>query len=210
MLSHTRGVLAALIVLGCAASLAQAGDKDDIKESIKSLAKAMHDGDGDAAKRYVDDNENSQKLIETLVKVRHASEKLQDAAVAKFGDEGKSLGANRMAGNAPNFEKDLDDAQITVNGDTATVQPKNGDSEHPTTFKKIKGTWKLDLQSMPNAARMAQSSTMMGKMAEAMTEVAGEIKDGKYSSVQEARQGLFQKIAASVRGGAAGGPPPQR
>ena len=46
---------------------------------------------------------------------------------------------------------------------------------------------------------------MFDKMADAMTQVAGEIKDGKYASVQEARQALYQKMAAAF--GAGGYPP---
>lgn len=219
MLNSIRGMLAAVIVLGCCASLARADDKDDIKDSIKKLGAALKEGDSSTAKKYVDDNENSQKMIESLAKLTHAGQGLQDAAVAKFGEDGKNLGAGRMAGGAPHFDKDLDAAQITVNGDTATVQPKpgtnttpgapNSPNARPTTFKKIKGTWCLDMQAMPDAARMAQSSPMFDKMADAMTQVAGEIKDGKYASVQEARQALYQKISASFggAGGRPGGPP---
>jgi hypothetical protein len=213
MLNPIRGMLAAVIVLGCAASLARADDKDDIKDSIKKLATALKEGDGATAKKYVDENENSQKMIEAMAKLTHASQGLQDAAVAKFGDEGKNIGAGRMGGGAPHFDKDLDEAQITVNGDTATVQPKAGTNTapnappaRPTTFKKMNGTWKLDMQAMPDAARMAQSSPMFEKMADAMTQVAGEIKDGKYSSVQEARQALYQKMAAAFGAGGPGRP----
>lgn len=207
---QVRGVLAAFIVLGCAASLARAGDKDDIKQSIKALATALQDGDGGTARKYVDDNQDSQKVIESLAKLTHAAHGLQDAAVAKFGEQGKTLGAGRMAGNAPHFDKDLDEAQITVNGDTAIIQPKNSTPQsRPTTFRKINGTWRLDLQSMPDAARMAQRSGMFDKMSDVMTELTGEIKDGKYSSVQEARQAFSQKVVAKM-GGGPGGAPPQR
>jgi hypothetical protein len=223
MLNSIRGMLAAAIVLGCAASLARADDKDDIKDSIKKLATALKEGDSSTAKKYVDDTENSQKMVESLAKLAHAAQGLQDAAVAKFGEDGKTLGAGRMAGGAPHFDKDLDDAQISVNGDAATVQPKAGTNTapsapgappappaRPTAFKKVNGTWKLDMQAMPNAAQMAQSSPMFDKMSDAMTQTAGEIKDGKYASVQEARQALYQKVAAAFGAGgrgAPGGPP---
>lgn len=206
---HIRSALAALIVLGCAASLAHADDKDQIKSSIKSLATAMKDGDGATAKKYVVNDENSQKLIDTLAKMSKAARDLQDAAVAKFGEDGKTLGAGRMAGNAPHFDKDLDEANITVNGDTATVAPKDPTKGSVATFKKQDGTWKLDLQSMPHAEQMAQGAVMMGKMADVMNEMTGEIKDGKYSSAQEARQAFYQKVGAAMGAGrpGAGGPP---
>ena len=197
------------VVLGCATSLARADDKDQIKQSIKTLAIAMKDGDGATAKKYVVNDENSQKLIDMLAKIAKASKDMQDAAVAKFGDEGKTLVTGRMTSNAPHFDKDLDEANITINGDTATVAPKDPTKGSEATFKKQDGTWKLDLQSMPHAEQMAQGAVMMGKMADVMTEMTGEIKDGKYSSAPEARQAFYQKVGAAMGGGRPpGGRPP--
>lgn len=210
MSAHIRSTLCALLVLASATAFARAGDKDDIKESIKSLAVALNNGDGPTAKKHVVSDDNNQKLIETLTKVTKANRDLQDAAVAKFGDEGKTLGGNRMGPKAPQFDKDFDDAQITVNGDTATVTGKAEGNAHPATFKKEDGTWKLDLlATAPSVAQLGQQAGMMGKMADVMNEVTGEIKDGKYSSVQEAKQGLYQKLAAAMGAGrpGAGGPP---
>jgi hypothetical protein len=58
---------------------------------------------------------------------------------------------------------------------------------------------------------MAQGAVMLGKVADVMTEMTGEIKDGKYGSVQEARQAFYRKVSAAVGGGGAqgGGRPPQ-
>ena len=39
------------------------------------------------------------------------------------------------------------------------------------------------------------SAVMMGKMADVMTEMTGEIKDGKYSSAPEARQASIRRSA---------------
>ena len=135
---------------------ARADDKDQIKQSIKTLAIAMKDGDGATARKYVVNDEISQKLIDMLAKITKASRDMQDAAVAKFGDEGKTLVTGRMTSNAPHFDKDLDEANITVNGDTATVAPKDPTKGSEATFKKQDGTWKLDLQSMPHAEQLAK------------------------------------------------------
>lgn len=211
MSAHIRSTLCALLVLASATAFAKADDKGDIKESVKSLAIALNNGDGPTAKKYVASDENNQKLVETLTKVTKANRDLQDAAVAKFGDEGKTLGGNRMGPKGPQFDKDFDDAQITVNGDTATVTGKTQGNGHAATFKKEGGTWKLDfLATAPELSQMGPQAGMMAKMADVMNETAGEIKDGKYSSVQEAKQAFYQKIAAAMgslgRPGA-GGPP---
>jgi hypothetical protein len=202
---HIRGSLAALIVLACAASLTRAGDKEEIKESAISLSKALAAGDGATARKYVVKDENSDKMVDALAEISKAAKGLQDAAVAKFGEEGKDIagqGMGQMARTDADF-KDFDESRLTINGDTATIAPK--DSRGRTTiFKKMDGTWKLDLTVMPNAARAAQGSTIMSKVAGVMTDLAGEIKAGKYATVQEARQAYYQKLAATMGAGRPG------
>ena len=148
-----------------------------------------------------------------MVPLAGARTKLIDASVAKFGEQGRSImGATRGPGTPQYTAKDFDDAQIDVHGDTATVTSKNGGK--PVTFKKEGGSWKIDLAEAIPHQQLDRVVQIMPKMTTAMNDTAGEIKEGKYATVVEARRGLGQHMAAAMGfpGGAPGGQdgPPSR
>lgn len=213
MSRYVRSAAAALVVVICAASYAHADAKDDIKQSAESFAQALRTGDTAAAHKYAITDESTSKLLDGMTHLAKAHEKMADAAVAKFGDEGKSLAGNGMARNQPQqFTKNLNDADIQVNGDTATVTPKDQRGQQ-VVFKKDGGTWKLDMMQFPNKEQMEKGLPFWDKMATVMSEVGDEIKAGKYNTVQDARTALGQKMMAAMRSmapGAPGGPRGQR
>ena len=62
----------------------------------------MTAGDAATAKKHIISDEKSEKFLDTLVELVAARKKLTDAAVAKFGDEGKSIvGQSRGPGGRP-------------------------------------------------------------------------------------------------------------
>ena len=193
-----------LSVLVCCAAYAHADDAADIKASGLAFANAVHAGDIATAKEHAITDEKSGKLLEVMVGMTKARTVLTDAAVAKFGDEGKTIVAQGQPGSQ--LPHSFDDADIQVMGDTATVTPKSG---KPVTFKKD-GDWKIDFTALPNKEQLDKAVPMMTAMSTAMTETAAEIKDNKYSTVAEAKQAFHTKMAAALglRGapGGFGGP----
>jgi hypothetical protein len=189
-----RNSIAALIVITLATVYAKADDKADIKASGKAFRDAMVAGDAATAKKHLVSDEKSEKFVNTLVELVAARKKLTDAAVAKFGEDGKSIvGQNRAPG--PDMDGKFDDADIEVNGNTAIVTPKTG---KPVTFKKDGGDWKIDFSEMAHQDQIERGLPIMGKMATVMKETAGEINDGKYDTVQAAKAGFHQKLAAAM------------
>lgn len=208
MFGHVRIALAALITLSCATAWTRAGDKEDIRDSVIALSKALSEGDAATARKHVLKDENTDKIVDGLALMTKATKGLQEAAVAKFGEAGKTIAGQGMMQHAARIEdfKDFDDARLSINGDTATIAPKDGRGK-PTTFKKVDGIWKLDLALMSNSANAAQGAAAMPKMAGVMDSLAAEIKAGQYSSVQEARQAYYQKLAAAFGGSRPGARP---
>ncbi|HEY2587948.1 MAG TPA: hypothetical protein VGI81_19550 [Tepidisphaeraceae bacterium] len=123
--------------------------------------------------------------------------KLQDASVARFGDQGKNLTGG---GNGPDFSewsKKIDEATVKQEGDAATLTQK--DSGEPLKLKKINGEWKVDVS--PMTSEMASMGTaMIDSMSKAASETADEIKAGKYKTPQEAQQALSSKMMSSSLG----------
>lgn len=198
-----RSALAAVVLMSGAA-LARADEKDDIKQSGAAFANAVNQGDAKEAKKHILPDPDSEKFIDALVPVSAARAKLVDASVAKFGEQGRSIGGASRGPQGPQYTaKDFDDAQIDVRGDTAIVTSKKGGN--PVKFKKEGGTWKIDFAEFVPHQQLERLVEMMPKMATAMNETTGEIKDGKYPTVMAARQGLGRNMAAAM--GVPGGPP---
>jgi hypothetical protein len=196
-----RAALTAILVTGFLAACAKADDVADIKASGRAFVTAMHEGDIAEAKKHALTDEGSEKLLEVMVTMTKSRAVITDAAVAKFGDEGKTIVAQgQTPGQLP---RNYEDADIQVMGDTATVTPKSG---RPVKFKKD-GDWKVDFTALPNKEQLDKAVPMMTAMSSAMTETAAEIKDNKYSTLAQAKQAFHMKMAASLGiGGAPGAP----
>jgi hypothetical protein len=210
MATPLRSILAALVLITCAAAYVRADDKDDIKAAGKAFSEAMRNGDVATAKKHVLTNEKSAKFMEVVGDVTKAKKKLTDASVAKFGEDGKSIVNQNpgMVGNTPN-DHAFDDADIEVTGDTAVATPKTGRSK-PVNFRKAGGEWKLDFTSVASETQIERGLPIMQKMATAMNDTATEISDGKYESVESAKMGLRQKMMAALmpNGAPGAGSPP--
>ena len=201
-----RAALAAVVLMSGAAFV-RADDKDDIKKSGQAFAKALHEGNAKEAKTYTASGPTNEKFIDVLVPVTQASAKLTDASVAKFGDEGKTIIGGGRGPGAPQYSnspKDFDDAQIDVQGNTAKVTPKTSGGK-ALTFKKEGGMWKVDVADTLTADQVDQIVAFMPQITTAMNQTTGEIKDGKYQNVADARQGFGRHVAAAM--GLPGGQP---
>ena len=215
-----QALLAAAAIVGSTASFILADARDDIRAAGNAFADAIRQGKFEDAKKHAVTDEKSEKFLDGMTKFVHARQTLSDAAVAKFGDEGKTMMPQAANAPGPRFDQKWNDAKIEVNGDTAVVTPKNPPENNepsgpgaraprmqpqPVKFRKDGGEWKIDLTQLPHMEQMERGMPMLEKMSTVMSEVGGEIKDGKYQNVNEAKQALHQKMMAAM-GYGPGGP----
>lgn len=179
--------VAASVLVGCK------GDLSTPKGAAKAFANAMEKGDAEAAKRA--STGGNPAVVESMAKAMGSSKKLRDAAVAKFGDEGKNIMGqenNEMA----ELAKTVDESEVKEDGDNATLKPKTGE---PVKLKKINGEWKVDLTEM--MATMGTMGTgMIDSMSKAASETADDIQAGKYKTMSEAQQAFGAKMVAAPSG----------
>jgi hypothetical protein len=139
------------------------------------------------------------QTVDALGTVVAAQKKLYDAVKTKFGEQAQGLGQMR----SPDFNEKLDEAEVQVSGDTATIVSKEPNAK-PLKLRKMDGSWKVELSTMQlNNAQMPPDK--MKQVGSAMDEVAGEVTAGKHATPQSAMMTLQQKIQAAVMGGAAPG-----
>jgi len=183
------------LLCGCGGS--SSGGSTDLstpKAAVKTVADALRRGDAAALKNATINGDPA--FIDMMASMMSSTKTLTDAAVAKFGDAGKTISNSKM----PDFDKSLDNADVKEEGDTATVTPKDGNGE-PVKLKKVDGQWKMDFAQaphMPSKAEMDQMGPMFNSMVDANKTTAADINAGKYKSVEEARQGLSQKMMAAM------------
>lgn len=174
-----------ICVAGCSK-----GDLSTPKGAAKSFANAIERGDADGAKAA--STGGDPKTIEGLAKMGGSMKKLRDAAVSKFGEQGKSMaGADGMG----DMSKKVDEATEKIDGDTATLQSP-GKSE-PLKLKKVSGEWRVDVSEMFGPA-FAMGAGMFDSMSKAASDTADEINAGKYKTAAEAQQAFQQKMMGGM------------
>lgn len=187
---NARSGLTVLLVsaLLVSAPLVGCGDMNSPKSTVASLAKALKAGDRAAVRATFNiKNENEGKAIDAMVGVVIASNKLQSAAEARFGQAAKG----EFAKGAPmaGIDKMLAESTEKISGNEATL----GDMK----LVKIDGKWLIT----PEGEKVsAMALPVFNILAKAMGELASEIDAGKYKSLGDAKQALQYKMMRLMLG----------
>ncbi len=198
MLKHTTIFAAVIIGMMAIGAPVRGADVDDVKAAALAFAKALENGDAAAAKDACVGTEKELAMVDGVVNVMGAMKKMGKAATDKFGDAGKAL-IQDQGNPGEQMAKELENANIKVDGDTATVTGK-GEKEEPLKMKKVGGKWKLDLSAMPGKEDMEKASGMFAGMAKAANETAADISAGKYKTVDEAKEAFGMKMMSIMAG----------
>jgi hypothetical protein len=177
-----------LTVLLVSALMVGCGDMSSPKSTVASLAKALKAGDKSAARATFNiKSENEGKAIDAMMDVVIASQKLQSAAEARFGQAAKGEFANDapMAG----IDKMLAEAAERITGNEATV----GDMK----LTKVDGKWRI---TPDGEMKSAMVMPLFNALAKAMGELTGEINAGKYKTIGDAKAALKYKMMRFMLG----------
>lgn len=203
-------VIALLCMLtACSKQTSTSGSTNSVdlsspKAALKSYGEAMKRGDPTAARQAVTGAD--PKSIEALAELGGSRNRLSEAAVAKFGDAGKTIAGGGEESYGQAFDKMLDDAEVKVEGETATVIQKTAPAETepasrpkplPLKLRKVDGNWKVDYAAMPNTRNLDLLMPIMRGIIKANDEVAVEIKEGKYATLSDARS-AHQRLMNAV------------
>jgi len=189
-------LLATMIFLsGCGNSNSDSASTP--KKAAMALAQAMQQGDAAGIKAASVGGD--PLVIDALAASMVAHRALADAATAKFGAAAK--GFDDDAGTLRDFAQRLDEAEVSINGDTATITV-TGTSTTWLTLKKVNGDWKADFSQLPGFSPSAESAAMaatMQKTAEVTQEMAAEVTAGKFATIDQAREARIEKIKAAIQ-----------
>lgn len=184
------------------ASVARADepDRSTPKKTGLSFAKALSAGDMETVHKVATGSDAEFALCKAMAETLQASKRLNDAAVKKFGDEGKLPKEMSM-----DIVADFESADEKIDGNTATLVMKGkADDQFPPTFKKDGANWTLDLTNMDKDPASAGMAQMFSVMSKAMDTVTKNINDGKYKAFPE----VMADLGAQMSAGAGAAAPP--
>lgn len=190
-----RKTIVAAVICGLLLGCGKRADLSTPKDAVKAYGQAMRDGDAPAAKRAVTNAD--PRVIDALAALGASRRRLIAAAVAKFGEDGKTVAGGSALPYGEEFDKMLDDAEVKIDGDTATVTEKSKDAT-PITLKKVGGEWKVDYAEITKRGDLIRILPVMDGIAKANDELADEIKSGKHATVADAKKARGQKMQQAL------------
>ena len=189
-------IFSAAVVAGCSRGL----DLSTPKSAAVEYGKATDEGNFDKARGSAITTAQSEKVLKNMVAFMHSMEELRKVSIEKFGPTGyKVIGENA----AKTSSQQVEEAEIKINGDTATVTMKVPQLR-PLSMKKVNNEWRVDLTTaLPPGAKdadVARASELYSAMSKATDVVTEEIRSGKTKTIVDGQTGLKTKIQEALMG----------
>ena len=145
-----------------------------------AFANALLAGDNAAIRATSVGSDEDYTAAEAMGLLVSSLRKLSDAAAARYGPDNAISAASANL----NLAVALRDADVKVDGETATVFRKNNPAAAQAKLVHRDGRWRVDLASLPKAD-MAQIAVAAPIVNKAATELAAEIAAGRYKTAAD-------------------------
>ena len=181
---------------------AQKADLSSPKAAANEFADAMLAGDVIRTKSVCTGNEKQMKIVEAMVGPLGAIRKLEEALVARYGQEAvKKAGQRMVSADVMNDSvKRLRAGEVTVTGDTAVVTPQKrqdapAEPADPLPLKKVGAEWKVDLAALTKGIEGSEEQMEALQAATTMLQgVTKEVASGKYKTAEDANKGINDAV----------------
>ena len=183
-------------VLGLAVPfIAGAGpDLSTPKKAATAFALSLQKGDFDTIRAVTTGQEADYKLIQSIVAMTAAANKLHDAAMAKFGEEGRKM--DLTTGDPQDIPRQIEASEEKINGDHASIITKGTTEANAVKLNRVGNEWKVDLANYPQKQQLTEQAPMFDATGKLLAQAAGDVAGGKYHSALEASQDIQQRMMA--------------
>ena len=190
---------------------APANDPSTPRGALRTFSAAMRDGDAATIKRmFYAPTAAEKKMVACVADQAAAFAKLHQAAVKAYGDEeARRFTQDSDTASAEAMAR-IDSAEITVNGDAATVTYKD-QPQMPFLLKKVDGDWKLLTSSLGRPADPADLDQQLAELslqAAIVREIADGIQSGKFPTADKAAQTWHSRLLQAATSQPASRPAP--
>jgi hypothetical protein len=153
-----------------------------------AFAAAVERGDAASAKALVTPEPAHATWAESAAALAAALKRLDDAAVARFGEGGRVISQNRL--HMTDAFRALDQAQEKVDGETATVTAPR--QVEPLRFRRVNGLWLL-VPPLPEPDG-GRARALSARLARAAVRTADEIAAGAFTSAAGAARVFAARV----------------
>lgn len=190
------------IVLGClAAEQPKAAPPPELstpKAAAITFVRAMEADDMDAFRQVTIGNEEDYKLFQPLLSMTGAAKRLEKAARKRFGREGTKIVRESPA---LGLEVHVQESDVRVTGDTATLRHKADAQADALPLKKTGDGWKVDLTAISNRQKMSDAAATMTRVQQALEQVTQDILAGQFKTADEAQKSVSARLASAAKAG---------
>jgi hypothetical protein len=193
-----------LVVLMCVTAGANAAEQKPVipaelatpKAAAITFVRAMEADDMDAFRQVTLGNDEDYKLFEPLLNMTGAAKRLEKAARTHFGKEGSKVVRESPA---VELEVHVQESDVKVNGDRATLKHKADGNGDALPLKKTAAGWKVDLTAIPNRQQMSDAGPTMTRMQQTLEQAAADILEGKFKTPDEAEKAVAARMSQAAR-----------
>jgi hypothetical protein len=171
-------------------------DQSTPQGTLKLLFTANAVSDGNTLRSLLlAESPAQQHMLLAMVDKKNADHDLTKSLMARFSDQWKTdpfLSAQRQL--PPVFER-IDQAQMTLDGDTASLQASAAST--PFTLKRTDGKWRIPLAVMfrnIDSDQLEQHAHEIDIQVRVMRSAAVDVNAGKYASQADALQDIKEKM----------------
>ena len=185
-----------LCVLGLAA-VRVAGATPDLstpKKAATAFALALQKGDFETIRAVTTGQEADYKLIQTIAAMTSAANRLHDAAMSKFGEDGKKIAIS--TGDPKDIPRQIEASEEKINGDSASIITRGTTEANAVKLTKVGSDWKVDLAHYPQKEQLSQQAQVFDATSKLLAQAAADVSGGKYGSATEASQDIQQRMMA--------------
>jgi hypothetical protein len=154
-----------------------------------ALAGWLEKGDAAAAKGLVPADPSHARWIDATAGLASALQKLEAAAVGRFGEPGKTVAQGRL--HLVDAARALEQGQEKIDGETATLTVPG--RARPLAFRRAGGKW-LVVVGPADEAESARQVALYERLTRATARTADEVAAGAYP----AADGAARVFAARV------------
>lgn len=194
-------------------------DETAIRAALKTLAKALQDGDAKGVGEVLHaDGAMERKMVDAMASMAAEIARLHKSAAKAFGEDA----AKELTGDLSAELSRIDDAEIIFSGaDAATVRykpPTTAPSKPgapsderaaeddlppppPVVLKKIEGRWRVPVSELSRDTtpeEIAQRLADLDAQMKLVAELTGEIAKGKHKSAAKAAEAWQAKMMQAL------------
>ena len=191
-----------------------AQDEAALREALRTLAKALQQGRADGIRRVIHAaNPTERKMVDAMAAMAAQIAKLYKASAKAFGEEQ----AKALTGDVVAEMKRIDEADVSIDGDTATVCYKPEETEAtpaegepppappvPMVLRKVDGRWMVPMAELSRDATpegIEQRLADLAAQTKVIADLSAEIAAGKHRTAERAAEAWQSKMMQALTPG---------